>query len=169
MKKIRTKIAFDGNVTDLPVVYITSGSNDQAFAPIGDILDGESQAYDSRNYGYKETRFAERSSMVIMSNSIEEASLIYHTLRAMLLVCKDTLSLQGLENIKFGGGDVRLEDNLIPKGVFVKALTLSYDYDLRVRSIVYTNHNISDAVLQVVSNPMPMDEDMTASGIIDNQ
>lgn len=147
-RKIRTKMSFDGELSQFPVMYVTIGSDTHNFGAIGvnefDRIYGDK---DTRIYPEYAVRFTGESSIVIASDSVEETIILYHTIRAMLIACIDTMSLSGLENIQFGGMDIRTDEELVPKNVFMKAISVKYEYEVHTPSTIHSfGENIRELI-----------------------
>lgn len=153
VRQIKTKLAYDGDVSSPPLIYITTGSDNFNMAGIGRIDNDISQDGDKRFNRMTYCRFASTSNIVIVSDQMEEVLLIYHVLRAMLLAAVDTLSLGGIDNCKMGGADVSLDDELVPKNVFMRAMSLSFEYDVRVPSLIIDVNGATDLTI----NSIPQD------------
>lgn len=152
-RRIKTKMSFDGDMSSFPVIYVTTGSDKYNFSGIG--MTEYDQTFgdpDTRIYPKLSTRFTAESSIVIASDSIEEVLILYHVIRAMIIASIVTMSESGLENMKIGGMDIRTEDDLIPKNVFMKAISLEYEYDVIVPSTVYSyGEAIRDIIVQNIA------------------
>ena len=78
--------------------------------------------------------------------------IAYNVLKAMLLMYAPNLDLVGLRIPRISGGDIILQQDIIPPTVFHKALTLAFKYEVtvptRLRSQVVKaisyNYNICD-------------------------
>jgi hypothetical protein len=93
-------------------------------------------------------RFQSTYNIVITSDNSNEVILIYHTLRALLIALIPSISLAGLENVAFGGQDVQLNSSLAPKNMYVRAITVTLQYETSAPSIF----------------PQPLFSDLTAIG-----
>lgn len=142
-RSIKTKLSFDGDLSVFPTIYITTGKDENAFSAIGD-QDGDFLSdKDQRVTPMKRCRFRGESSFVIVSDSIEEVLLIYHTVRAMLISAGDTFGYYGLDTVKLGGADVQLTEDQIPKSIYMRAMSVSYEYDILIPSIIHYMGGVS--------------------------
>lgn len=80
-------------------------------------------------------RFQATYNIVITSDNNIEVIMIYHTLRAILTSLTASMSLTGLENLKFSGQDVIINQELVPVGIFIKTLNCSFQYETSAPSI----------------------------------
>lgn len=136
-RQIKTKVAFDGDLSSYPTIYITIGKDDYAFSGIGDQDGGYVNDKDKRSTPMKRCRFRGESSIVLVTDSVEEMAIMYHVIRAMLISSGDTFGYWGLENVKVGGADVQLNEDTIPKAVYMRAISLVYEYDILIPSMIH--------------------------------
>jgi hypothetical protein len=80
-------------------------------------------------------RYQSVYNIVITSDNSNEVILIYHTLRALLISLIRSLSEAGLQNIAFGGQDVQLYGGIVPKNIYMRAITVSLQYETSALSI----------------------------------
>jgi hypothetical protein len=74
-------------------------------------------------------RFQSTYNVVITSDNSNEVILIYHTLRALFISLIPSMHLAGLENVAFGGQDVQLYQGLAPKNMYIRAITVTLQYE----------------------------------------
>lgn len=79
--------------------------------------------------------FQSTYNIVITSDNSNEVILIYHTLRALLIALIPSISLEGLKNVAFGGQDVQLYQGLANKNMYVRAITVTLQYETSAPSI----------------------------------
>jgi len=115
-----------------PTIHITVPADSNAQNAIG----GSQNSFHDVEYyeGSKEYRntFSRRLrttlSLVITSDNSNEVVLVYHIVRALLIALQDHLALIGLENITFGGQDLSLMSDKVPKNMYFRALNLGIEY-----------------------------------------
>lgn len=137
--KITTRLSFNTNFENMPTVYITTGQDDHKFSAIGSYDGSDDKVSKDKlvsNSMYS-TMFSAETNIVIVTDGMEQMLIIYHVLRAMLLATSDTLSLSGLQNPKFGGNDILLNDEMIPKNIFMRTISLKYEYELCVPAHIW--------------------------------
>ncbi len=166
-RQLKTKLSFDGDVSSPPIIYVTSGSDEFASAGIGRIESESVETKDKKVRSINSCRFAGKTSIVLISDNQEEVLVMYHTMRAMLLATIDTLSTSGIEDCRLGGGDVSLNEEMTPKGMFIKAISMTYQYEVRVPSAVYTKSGIKMEFGGIIATPIP-DNDFGTNSIITN-
>lgn len=138
-RQIKTKLSFDGDLSQFPIIYIPTGKDDYSFSGIGDQDSNYVEDKDGRQTPMKTCRFKGESSFVIVSDSIEEVLLIYHAVRALLVAAGDTFGYYGLDTVQLGGADVQLNEEQIPKNVFMRAMSIKYEYDITIPSIIHSS------------------------------
>lgn len=67
--------------------------------------------------------------VVITTDNSTEAVCLFHIVRAVLTSLIPSFHLQGLQNISFSGQDLNPYSDLVPKGLFVKAIRVSLEYE----------------------------------------
>jgi hypothetical protein len=84
-------------------------------------------------------RFQSTYNIVITSDNSNEVILIYHTLRALLISLIPSISLEGLENVAFGGQDVQLYQGMANKNMYIRAISVTLQYDTSAPNIFHKN------------------------------
>lgn len=80
-------------------------------------------------------RYQSNYNIMITSDNNNEVLLIYHTLRAMMVSLIPHLHLAGLENINYGGQDLSIETNNVPRALFMRGISLSLQYECSAPNI----------------------------------
>lgn len=142
-RKLITKLSFDNDLSAMPVIYIPTGKDDHVFSAIGDQNGSYVEDKDKRQTPWKTCRFKGETSFVIVSDNIEEVMLIYHTVRALLIGAGDTFDYYGLDQVRLGGADVQLNEDSIPKHVFMRSMSIGYEYDVTVPSFIHAKGGIT--------------------------
>lgn len=134
IRKIGTRLFFDAARASLPTIHLTLPSEQKGPADGLGIDEGYiEKEVDGDNVTTLLTRtFDTQYRLVITSDNTLEVLLIYHTLRAMLISTLTSLELVGFRNVKLGGMDIQLNSDLVPPGVFLRALTVSSYYEVSV-------------------------------------
>jgi hypothetical protein len=73
--------------------------------------------------------------LIIGTDNRAEAITLYHFFKNMLVACTETMALKGLENIRIGGQDLRMNPGT-PDKIFNKAITISFQYEQSVQEIL---------------------------------
>lgn len=75
--------------------------------------------------------------IVIVSDNKNEIILLYHFFKALLISSTDHFELSFLYNLKFGGQDLRFDPS-VPPGVFMRAISMDFDYESQFPDIIVT-------------------------------
>lgn len=153
-RKIHTKLAFDTDFSQPPIIYITTGKDAHQLSSIG--AHESASVTDSTNQVKRlsSCRFSAESNIVIVSDSMEEVMIMYNVIRAMMLAAVDTISLSGLHNPKMGGADISIDEEMIPKTIFMRTLSFGYEYEVRVPSLTRGKATL----VSTISNGLPPDQ-----------
>jgi hypothetical protein len=135
--ELKVNLFFNAQRAAIPTIHITlpfekvSGDNglgtDEGYVESRETLEGTFTNY-TRNFN------TSYSIVVTSSNSLEVLA-IYHMLKAILIASTPAMEAIGFKNLKLSGGDLHLNADIIPKGVFVRALSLDFSYDLTVETV----------------------------------
>src|SRR6201999_2719045 len=68
-------------------------------------------------------------SIIITSDNVNECLILYNFLKAAFLGFKHQLELKGLQNVRSGGTDLNLAEDLIPVNIYHRSFNLAFDYD----------------------------------------
>lgn len=132
------RLFFDSERAHMPTIHINLPSENEGENGIG-IDEGFTDAlYDSDTNRFQRTytrRYDATYNLIITSDNPFEVVMIYHFLKLIMVATMDHIQLSGLENPKTGGQDLHLNSDLIPAGVYMRGLTLSFSYDISVPSI----------------------------------
>lgn len=96
---------------------------DEGYAQ-GDNADGENLKYVQM--------FESTYQIMITSSNQSEAMIIYHIMKAMLLMVFPHIELCGLRLPKFSGSDLFINQEYVPAHLFSKVINLSFNYELIV-------------------------------------
>ena len=66
---------------------------------------------------------------MITSENIFEVLIVYHYLKAALDAVYYHFELKGLRNMKISGADVNIQQDMVPKSIFHRTLTLHFFYE----------------------------------------
>lgn len=73
-------------------------------------------------------RYLTTSQVFFITQNRNEVMVLYHLFKSILTACINHLALEGISNLKIGGQDIRLT-SAVPERIFMKAITLTYEYD----------------------------------------
>ena len=132
---IDINLFFNAARAHIPTLHITLPSETSVNNTLG-IGEGFRDAiYDDNSDGtvYKEVynrRFKAQYNLVITSDNTNEIVLIYHFMRSVIISLFNHLNLSGLEKIELGGRDIQLNPSLVPTNIFIRAISLDFEYDV---------------------------------------
>jgi len=150
-RKLETRIFFDSDRAGIPTIHITLPNENPAKDGLGMgegyadpvIIDGKQHEQYTRTF---DTMFH----VVITSDNTFEVLLIYHLLRGMLVSVFDSLELSGFMNVMIGGQDVQINSELVPKGIFFRSVTVKFEYEITVPSIISAQQIASIAFTETI-------------------
>ena len=127
---------FNSERAHIPTIHITLPGENSGQNGLGiDQNFNNSPIYDDDNDTIRESltrRFDSSCEIVVTSDNTNEVLLIYHLLKALTISLFDSFNILGIENVKIGGRDLNLTNNIVPKNIFVRSLTVSFSYDIDV-------------------------------------
>ena len=74
-------------------------------------------------------RFNTTYNIVVTSDNLTEVVFLYHFVRSLLISCLFTLNERGLQNISLGGQDIKPYSDLMPASTFMRAISMSLQYE----------------------------------------
>lgn len=81
-------------------------------------------------------RFDSTYQLIITSENLFEVLIIYHYLKSCFISLHYHLELLGLRNLKIGGQDINMQQNLVPKNIFHRTLTLNFFYESNIPNFI---------------------------------
>lgn len=144
-KHLEVKLSYDQNATGNSTgvfLNLASDSNRNDSLSIGEgdqdemvFENDEGQNEYIRQYS---RNFLTTYQLVIISDNKNEVSILYNLFRCMIIACTNHLELEGITNLKLGGQDLRV--NLtIPEKLFVRAITLNFQYQVITPEVFIQN------------------------------
>jgi hypothetical protein len=108
-------------------------------------------------------RYATTYSVIVLSENKNEGALIYNLLKLLITASITSLTLEGIENIKIGGQDIRLQTAVVDR-LFQRAITLNFEYEQDVPELlVNTIYREIQLGYQIDGNPDPVTDFITIS------
>lgn len=136
-RKLDSRLFFDRERANIPTVHITLPNESPKSDGIG--VDAGYQPEDRDDddtFNYTYTRgFATQYNIIITSDNTFEVILIYHALKAMLIKVFDSLELMGFRDPRISGGDLNINPDLVPPGIFVRNISLSIYYEQDISAL----------------------------------
>jgi hypothetical protein len=157
-RAIETHFFLNRSRFSMPTVHITMNADQNGPDGIGfdNGWDGTSfqpsEGIGSRDTGGRE--FNTRFQIVITSDNTFDVLIIYHTLMACLIGNSHLLTLNGLQNPTLKGGDIILNDQSNPSGIYARAIFLDCFYSIVAPSF-NTKLGATDVEFQGTPNENP--------------
>jgi hypothetical protein len=116
----------------LPTFHIVMPSESPKNAGIGDNRGYTEPILDVTNSVKFDTVTQDSSvvyTIIITSDNVNECLILYNFLKAAFLGFKLQLELSGFQNVRSGGTDLNISEDLIPVHIYHRSFNLSFDYD----------------------------------------
>lgn len=94
--------------------------------------------------------FDSRLNIVITSENSFETILIYRVLQSILITLFDNLQFAGFQNPKISGGDLTINQDMVPQHIFIRAINLDFFYDIAAPTL-FTQETFGDLVAQGIA------------------
>lgn len=131
-RKVEISLGYNLQRASTPTFHIIMPQESPKNAPIGD-NEGYTQGVDDKN---KRTYFrtvtqdaSVQYTIIITSDNVNEVLILYNFLKACFLGMKMQLELRGFQNLRSGGTDLELRDDMMPTNIFHRSFTMIFDYD----------------------------------------
>lgn len=85
-------------------------------------------------------RYSANYNIVVTSDNSNEVAIIYHVLKTMFTGMYAHLHLRGIENLKFSGADLNINQQLMPKHMYSRALSLVFEYETSAPEPIIINY-----------------------------
>lgn len=131
-RKVEVTVGYNQARMALPTLHIVMPSESPKNAGIGDNRGYTPGLIDVTNTTKFDTVTQDSSvvySILITSDNVNECIILYNFLKAAFLGFKLQLELRGLQNVKSGGTDLNLAEDLIPVNIYHRSFNLAFDYD----------------------------------------
>lgn len=74
--------------------------------------------------------------IVCTSDNAHETVIIYHVIKSMLIAINRHIQYVGFINPVYGGRDITISQELVPSGIYARAISFSASYELSVPAVV---------------------------------
>lgn len=134
------RLFFDISRQSAPTIHITLPGENSGADGIG-MDEGYSEPIFNDELGEYIPVFTRRYdtlyNIIITSTSTIEALLIYEVLRSGLTSMQQMISVAfGLENMKFSGQDLTINQAMVPKHMFLRMLGVSFSYEVHTPQLI---------------------------------
>lgn len=136
-RRIKLNMMFNTNALSIPNIHITLpsegvGQNELNIGEYGH----EDYTYINEVKGEVTPmymrRFESQYGIVCSSDSQNECLLMYRVLQAVLVATLDLLDIEGLQNVKISGNDLRINSDLVPPNISLRAINLQGFHEIQV-------------------------------------
>lgn len=131
-KHLDVSLSYDKNIAKVNHVFVTLPSENEKNNSLA-IGAGnyEELTYNNTEGDTQRTQYSRRYSstyyVVIICENRNEMIVLYNLFMAIIINCINHFDLEGLENLKTGGQDLRFQS--IPDGIFQRAITLNFEFE----------------------------------------
>jgi hypothetical protein len=137
-RRLNVDLAYNMDVSKVPSIYIALSAEQKGQNGIG-LDEGYRDSFENED-GTICSVFTRRKNtsynIMITSDNSNEVVMIYHFIDALLTSLTNHLNMKGLENIAVGGQDLQLRGDFVPKHIFMRALTVSLQYEVSAPTLV---------------------------------
>lgn len=140
-RHLDVNLFFNAKRASVPTLHITLPSENEKNNSMNNGEGFREYIYeDSINTAIKtfNRRFSPKYSIIITSDNTNEIVLLYHLLRSIFISLNGHFNMVGLENPKLSGGDININPDLVPLGVFLRALNMEFEYDVEGQDLFPT-------------------------------
>lgn len=129
------RLFFDASRASIPTIHITLPNETGSGDGIGVDIGYEEAEFDDVRGEYREVNnrmFNATYNVIITSDNTMEVVIMYHVLRASLIAAFAHMELSGLRNPKLSGGDLSINPDLVPIGIFMRSIAINASYEISV-------------------------------------
>ncbi len=135
-RRMNIDIVYNMQVTKYPSIYLNLGS--ESYGENGMGMDEGYRSILDENETYKTIqtrRFNANYSLTIFTDNSNEALVLYHLYKTLLIGFTQSLSMEGIENLKISGQDISKYQELnSPGNIFLKLIGITFQYETSVLS-----------------------------------
>lgn len=146
-RHILVNLFFNAQRAAMPTIHITN----PAESPIHDALNistgFQQPIFDDDDQTYTDVfnrRFKAKYSIVLTSDNTNEIVLMHQVLRSITISMIEHLNMAGLENIRISSSDIQLKSDIVPPNVFIKAISIEFEYDVVAIKLSTTDFSLGD-------------------------
>lgn len=129
---------FNAKRAAIPTIHITLPSEAQKNNAMNNSEGFRATVFDDqlqKSIAVYNKRFGSTYNIIITSDNTNEVILLYHFIRSVLISMNAHFTLAGLENPKLSGGDLNINSELVPLGIFMRAIGLEFEYDVEAQDL----------------------------------
>jgi len=166
-KHLEAKLSFDHNTTSTSpalVVALSSENDRNNELSIGE--GSREEILDDAQDQYRKVfvrRYATTYSIIVLCENKNEGALIYNLIKLLITASITSLTLEGIENIKIGGQDIKLQTAVVDR-LFQRAVTINFEYEQDVPELLVNKiYRTIMLGFQVNGKPDPVTKFITIS------
>ena len=154
---------FNMNRVSVPTLHITVPSENTGQDGIGLDEGFQDSVFNDEDQTYHKVytrRFDTTYSFVITSDNSNEVIALYHFVRALDIALINHFNLSGLEKIRISGGDVNINQALVPQNIFIRNIAINFSYEVSVQELFTTDFvtKLIFAMQPPIIGPQQVDE-----------
>lgn len=126
------KVGLDISTKTLPALHIYLPEENINAIPIG--ADPENWDEDENDNSFNEVntvRFTTNYNIAIIGLNGDQIVFIYNVLKWMVFRYIHIFELDGFQNLKVRGGDLKMEQNITPQTIYTRILSLVFEYEMQ--------------------------------------
>lgn len=134
-RKLTIDLSYNMKVDKFPSIFLGLGSEQDSSNGLGldqgyrDVLP-ENESNPSEGYRYVYTRRMRANYVLsIHSDNNNEVIFLYHLCKSIILSIRDSLSVQGIQNLVLSGQDIARMSSNFPDNLFFRVLNLGFEYE----------------------------------------
>lgn len=139
---------FNAKRASIPTIHITLPSESEKNNTIN-VSEGFREPIYNDDDTYTTTfnrRFAAKTNIIITSDNSNEVVVLFHLVKNLLISLNAHFNASGLELPKLSGGDIQINQDLVPINFFTRAIGLEYEYDVEAQNLFKSQINILDII-----------------------
>ena len=167
-KYLDTRLFFDRERAAIPTVHIMMSGETKGADGIGmdegfnqeQVIGGSQRAVFNRQFDIN-------ANILVTSDNTFETVIVYHVLKSMLISIMTHIQLKGFINPSISGRDITISQELVPNGLYSRAINFTAAYELDVPEVVL-NKIVQSVWLEMSSiNGVKLDAGSVSTGEID--
>lgn len=137
---------FNAKRAHIPTIHITLPSESEKNNAIN-VSEGFRDTIYNTDDTYNTTfnrRFVSKTNIIITSDNSNEVVLLFHLVKNLLISLNAHFNMLGLELPKLSGGDIQINQELVPINFFTRAIGLEYEYDVEAQNLFKSEINVME-------------------------
>lgn len=152
-RKLNIDLMYNIDIDRVPSIYITLSGEQHGNNNLS--IECEQDYYQNVDVNNKVISYTDRFvrrkratyNIFVVSDNVNEVLMLYHIIDCLIISLTPHLTLKGLYNITQGGQDVQIQNDNIPKHLFMKGLNIGFEFN-RVAPDLSDNKVFSDILFK---------------------